>query len=308
MKRLTYDEVACVFACILLLVLSFHSRSLGFVRGYEFNTTMVCVAICLVPMILKRCGAFTLSGPFTILILLAVCLHSLGVLYFSYDQFVHYDTLTHSLSSMVVTICVFLVLMCYHVLNDRVRFAGASLAIFVALLMLGFSVYWEFLENVVDVFTGTRMQYSPFDTVRDVICNTVASFVTSMVLQLHMNRRTPESMVEELDLHPKLVRFIANHKYRRVSAASACGIVIYRHSVLNPATRNLRRDSHRHTQSVLDIGDPRPVSGLPGRDPGDSKDEGSGEDEKKGSVLIWIIPIAVAMIIIGAAVAVRFRR
>lgn len=213
MKRLTYDELACVFACILLLVLSFHSRSLGFVRGYEFNTTMVCVVICLVPMILKRCGAFTLPGPFTILILLAVCLHSLGVLYFSYDQFVHYDTLTHSLSSIVVTICVFLVLMCYHVLNDRVRFAGASLAIFVALLMLGFSVYWEFLENVVDVFTGTRMQYSPFDTVRDVICNTVASFVTSMVLQLYMNRRTPESMVEELDLHPKLVRFIANRKY-----------------------------------------------------------------------------------------------
>ena len=219
MKRLTYDEVACVFASILLLVLSFHSRSLGFVRGYEFNTTMVCVAICLVPMILKRCGAFTLPGPFTILILLAVCLHSLGVLYFSYDQFVHYDTLTHSLSSIVVTICVFLVLMCYHVLNDRVRFAGASLAIFVALLMLGFSVYWEFLENVVDVFTGTRMQYSPFDTVRDVICNTVASFVTSMILQLYMNRRTPESMVEELDLHPKLVRFIANRKYRRVSDA-----------------------------------------------------------------------------------------
>jgi len=86
------------------------------------------------------------------------------------------------------------------------------------------------------------------------------------------------------------------------------GIIICHYSVLSTATRILRRDSHRHTQSVLDIGDPRPVSGLPGRDPGDSKDEGSGEDEKKGSVLIWIIPITVAMIIIGAVVAVKFRR
>ncbi len=209
MKRMTYDEVACVVACVVLLVLSFHSRSLGLVRGYEFNTTMVCVFICLVPMIFKRSGAFALPGPFTILILLAVCLHSLGVLYFSYDEFVHYDTLTHSLSSAVVTVCIFLTLMCYHVLNDRVIFAGASLAIFVALIMMGFSVYWEFLENVVDVFTGTRMQYSPFDTVRDVICNTISSFVTSSALQLYMNRRTPEKMVEDLHLHPKLVRFIA---------------------------------------------------------------------------------------------------
>ncbi len=208
MRRPTYDEIACIAASAIILVLCVHSRLGGFSRGYEFNTAVICAAICLVPVALKCVRALTLPGPFTVLIVITVCLHCLGVLYFSYDQLYFYDTITHSLSSIVVTTCVFMTLMCYHVINDRVRFAGISLGIFVALIMLGFSVYWEFLENVVDVLTGTRMQYNPYDTARDMICNTVASFAASMVLQAYASRRTPEAMVEALDLHPVLKRFI----------------------------------------------------------------------------------------------------
>ncbi len=43
-------------------------------------------------------------------------------------------------------------------------------------------------------------------------------------------------------------------------------------------------------------------------DPGDSTDEGSGGEEKKGSVLTWLVPIVAVMIIIGAVVALKFRR
>ncbi|MBR6205390.1 MAG: hypothetical protein IKQ60_10230 [Candidatus Methanomethylophilaceae archaeon] len=214
-RRPSYDEVACVAASVLILALCAHSRLGGFSRGYEFNTALVCAAICMVPVVLKRAGALTLPGPFTLLIVFSVCMHSLGVLYFSYDQLYFYDTITHTLSSVVVTVCVFLALMCYQVLDERVRFTGMSLAVFVALIMLGFSVYWEFLENVVDVLTGTRMQYNPMDTARDMVCNTVASFVTSLALQRYMVRRTPESMVEALHLHPRLVRFVSRSRGRR---------------------------------------------------------------------------------------------
>ncbi len=212
MRRLSYDEIVCVFVSVFIICLAVHSRMEGISRDYELNTAVVCSFVCLVPMILKRCRILTLPGPLTVLIVLAVSLHTLGVLFFSYDLLVHYDTMTHSLSSMVVTMCIFLTLTCYHVLNDRMSFSGVYLGIFVALVMLGFSVYWEFFENIVDVFTGTRMQYSPFDTARDMVCNTVACFVTVTLVQIYLTRHTPESMVEDLELHPKLIEFISRKK------------------------------------------------------------------------------------------------
>ncbi len=212
MRRLSYDEIVCISAYVLILCLSVHSRMEGLSSGYESKTAVVCSFVCLVPMILKRCRILTLPGPFTVLIVLAVFLHTLGVLYSLYDHLAHYDTMTHFLSSVAVTACIFLTLMCYHVLNDRISFSGAYLGVFVALVMLGFSVYWEFFENIVDVFTGTSMQYSPFDTTRDMICNTVACFATVVLLQAYMNRHTPESTVERLGLHPKLVEFISRRK------------------------------------------------------------------------------------------------
>ena len=154
----------------------------------------------------------TLPAPFILLILLAVSLHAFGVLYFSYDELYYYDNITHSLSSAVVTVCVFLTMLCYHVMSGKVDFAGKTLAVAVAMIMVGFSVYWELLEYAVDTISGINMQYSPLDTVRDMICNTAASAAASALMHRYASRRTPEAVVEALELHPALAGFIADRR------------------------------------------------------------------------------------------------
>jgi uncharacterized membrane protein YjdF len=210
MRKVPYDELACVAVFIAMLVLCLHAYFNGFCHDYERNTGVFCSFICLLPVAFKRLGLLTLPAPFTILILIAIALHAFGVLYFSYDELYFYDNITHSLSSAVVTACVFLTMLCYHVMSSKVDFAGRSLAISVALIMVGFSVYWELLEYAVDTITGINMQYSPMDTMRDMICNTLASLVASVLLHRYAEHHTPEAVVQSLNLHPALRRFISN--------------------------------------------------------------------------------------------------
>ena len=80
------------------------------------------------------------------------------------------------------------------------------------LIMLTFSIYWEVFELFVDLFTGTRMQYSPFDTMRDMISNTVGGFVASLYARYFLDRNPDYDLLEEFGLHPKVRKILANHR------------------------------------------------------------------------------------------------
>ncbi len=209
MTRLGYEEVACVLMAALILTLCTHSYINGFCYEYERNNGLFCAFFCIMPVILKRSKAFTLPGPFVLLILAAIAFHAFGVLYFSYDELYYYDNLTHTLSSVTVSACVYLTLICYQVYNGSFRLTPLAMALLSAMFMMTLSVCWELLEYVVDVVTGTNMQYSPTDTIRDMLCNTIAASAASIVMYRYTKRRGPEQIVESLCIHPALRRFVA---------------------------------------------------------------------------------------------------
>lgn len=205
------SDILCVVFGISILVMSAISYATTFRMGYQVNTGIFCGLVCFFPMLLSRFHVLDLHPAFVAVIELSILLHAYGVLLLSYDLITYYDTITHFLSSVTVAMCVFMTLMCYQAYSGgSVRFTGPKMALFIVLIMLGFSAYWEVFEYIVDILTGTTMQYSPFDTLRDMLCNTCGTLTVSITVGYYMRNRQPEDFVEKFNLHPKLRKFISD--------------------------------------------------------------------------------------------------
>lgn len=207
--RLDYSDLVAILACIGIAAMSITSYLFTSRFGYEVSTGVFCAVVCLVPTLLKWKGVFRLPPVFVSVIMVAIVLHAYGVLLLSYDLIKYYDTMTHFISSVVVSLCVFYTLMCYQVYSRGVvSFTGAKMSLMIALVMLGFSAYWEVFEYIVDITTGTTMQYSPFDTLRDMLCNTCGTILVSVSAGIYTRKVPLETLVSSFGLHPRLQRFI----------------------------------------------------------------------------------------------------
>lgn len=203
------DDAICVIAFIIMMSMTAESLIQGTSLTYEVNTGILCGLTCLLPLILKHLHVMRLPTAFNLLIVTAIFIHSVGVLFMSYDTLKYYDTLTHTVASVTVSMCVFYTLVCYHVLTGgKVDFSGKILTMMISLVMIGFSAYWETFEFIADMVWGTGMQYSPFDTARDTVCNTFGSLLVIVFSAKYLSKHTPEDMVESFNLHPKLKKFI----------------------------------------------------------------------------------------------------
>jgi hypothetical protein len=80
-------------------------------------------------------------------------------------------------------------------------------------------VYWEVFELVVDMIWSTNMQYSPWDTVRDMVCNTAGSVWIISFSTLYLRARTGPEFVDRLELHPSLRALIVRSRAPPVDEA-----------------------------------------------------------------------------------------
>lgn len=203
------DDAICILAFIVMMSMTVNSFLGGQKMTYEVNTGLLCGICCLFPMLLKHLRIMKLSASFNLLIVTAIFIHATGVLIMSYDTLKYYDTLTHTVASITVAMCVFYTLECYHVLTGgKVDFSGRMLTMMISLIMIGFSAYWETFEFLSDMLFRTGMQYSPFDTARDTVCNTFGSLLVILYSARYLSKHTPEDLVESFDLHPRLRKFI----------------------------------------------------------------------------------------------------
>ena len=116
-----------------------------------------------------------------------------------------YDVLTHTLSSMTIGICVFYTLMCFQVYSKgRLGFTGNGLALFTAIITLAFSTYWEVIEFFSDLITGAHAQYSPYDTLTDLVCDMCGMFIASFTVGIALKRLTVPQLVASFRLDDRL--------------------------------------------------------------------------------------------------------
>ena len=197
-------DILAVAMGVVLLALCASAYSDG-VHGLLVE--MFCAVVCFVPAVCRRVGIVSLPGTITFLIALAVFLHAFGLLSGAYDDVSYFDTITHTLSSAVVGLLVFYALITIqHFGGGRVNFEGRGLAVFTALIALTFSVYWEVMEYATDMFTGSVTQYSPYDTLTDLVCDSAGTILASLWSGAYMRGRTVADAIGELQLGARLRR------------------------------------------------------------------------------------------------------
>lgn len=196
----------------LLLTMCTVAEINGDIHGYEFNTGIFCALFCFVPSIFYRFRIMKLPVWMALLIHLAIFLHATGVLFFAYDVLIYYDNVTHTFSSFVVSMCVMLTLFSLQRYNGGIRFTVGVYSVFVVLVMTSFGVIWEEFEYVVDITTGTKMQYCPLDTLRDMICNTLGSVLCAVFMYRYMRHRSVDELIDSIELHPYLRAFLGEKK------------------------------------------------------------------------------------------------
>jgi hypothetical protein len=216
--RLARSDAVCVLAAAALLYMTALSAMETERSSYELWTGLFCAGLCLLPMALHQAAVMHLPFAFVVLMVSAIFLHGYGVLLMKYDDLVWYDTITHTVSTIAVGLCVFYALSAVAVLDHNTSF-GSRAPMVLAMILLTFSVYWEVFELVVDMIWSTNMQYSPWDTVRDMVCNTAGSVWIISFSTLYLRARTGPEFVDRLELHPSLRALIVRSRAPPVDEA-----------------------------------------------------------------------------------------
>ncbi|MCQ2079548.1 MAG: hypothetical protein MJZ38_05810 [archaeon] len=212
--NLQRDRVVLITCLVFALIqLYFTSQCFGNGRQqYEFNTGLFCGLFCMVPWFFYRFGIMKLPLWMVFFIDLAIFFHGYGVLMLNYDLLLHYDNLTHSFSSFVISLCVILTLLTMQRYNSSNRFTPGLLSLFVFLIMAKFGVIWEVFQHLVNVIAGVGLQSTPWDTIRDLICNSVGSLAGALFVLVISHRVPMGELIDSVQLHPKLRGFLGSKK------------------------------------------------------------------------------------------------
>ena len=202
MRNIRLLDIISMVVGIAIIAMAFLSPD---ILDHNVRVTVICGIICFIPFVIRQTGAFTIPAFLNVLIIASAFLHAFGLAVNIYVLGGSYDTITHTLSSMTVSICIFLVLACFqYYAKGAVNFTGRALAFFTALLGMTFSVYWEVIEYSSDVLTGSVTQYSPYDTLTDLVCDFTGTLLASVFVGFYMSRRSPKDLIESFELNQKI--------------------------------------------------------------------------------------------------------
>jgi hypothetical protein len=205
-KKFDLSDLICVSAAALLVLMTVLSAVGTDRTAYKLWTGVLCAIFCLIPMLFRHAGVMKLPLILVVMIEVTIFIHAYGVLLLLYDDITWYDTITHLAASITIGLLVFYALIAVEQFDHKTHFGPKGIPLFIALIMTTFSIYWEVLELVVDTTTGINMQYSPWDTIRDMVCNEAGTIIVTVSIGLYLMNHTDEEFIDGLKLHPYLKR------------------------------------------------------------------------------------------------------
>jgi hypothetical protein len=213
-KRIDLSDLVCMVAASILLFMTYLSAVDTDRTAYKLWTGILCALFCLIPMLFRHAGIMKLPLILVVMIEISIFIHAYGVLLLLYDDIVWYDTITHLAASITIAVLAFYTLIAVQQFDHGTHFGPKGIPLFIALIMTTFSIYWEVLELVVDTTTGINMQYSPWDTIRDMVCNEAGTIIVSVAVTIYLMRHTDNEFIDSLQLSPSLKR-VASRQARK---------------------------------------------------------------------------------------------
>jgi len=142
------------------------------------------LALTLLPALIRREYSYSMNSGLVLWITAAVVLHSVGSMG-PYEWFPWYDSLTHTLSSVVIAGLGYAAFRGFELHSDELDVPSEFRAVFIVVFVLAVSVLWELLEfasGAVPALLGIDaplVVYGVDDIVSDTIFNTLGGVLVA---------------------------------------------------------------------------------------------------------------------------------
>jgi len=162
--------------------------------------------IMALPFLLERMGLIRLPIFVQIWALLAIGLHTFGLVWKLYDTTWWWDEMTHAVSSSLVGMLAAIGLYLFDMHSIKIKVPRWAYPIMIMVFSIFIGVIWEMGEFTGDVLTSTRMQYSLSDTLNDCYVDMLGGLITSALWILWF-WRDPTDELGTTALEPLIGRF-----------------------------------------------------------------------------------------------------
>lgn len=168
---------------------------------YVMITEVVSVLLVMVLPLLRLSKTFRCPYWFMLVITSVVYLHAVSLFAGFYKDFEWWDAVSHSYSSVVVTMIAFVALLVIQHYTREIELGTWTLLLMTFVIGFGFGNVWEIAEWLIDTAFGTPlMSYSLEDTLGDIRNDAAGAFAMTMVARGLLYYRDTDRIVESMNL------------------------------------------------------------------------------------------------------------
>lgn len=160
--------------------------------------SVVALIVTEVPSILRRDLRLVLPAELNFWIVFALFLHVWGGVSGFYDNVPGWDHVTHALSSSLIAALGFIVVLSVDQFVKSIFLPRRFLGLFIVMFTMAMGVLWELMEFSLDVWTGSRMQYSLDDSMLDLFFDGMAGIAVAAVGAHYLSHTTRDEFLERM--------------------------------------------------------------------------------------------------------------
>ncbi|MCK9323420.1 MAG: hypothetical protein RBR05_03210 [Candidatus Methanomethylophilaceae archaeon] len=207
-KKERTTDIACLIlfplGFIILAILAIMGFSEGFfAETYISSTQIVSAILVMILPVLRLTKKFRSPYWFMFLVTSVPYLHAVSLFLGFYHSFANWDFISHTYSSIIVGLIVFISLLIIQHYTVRIDLGStATILFFTFIIAWGFGNIWEITEWIIDnAFGNALMSYSVMDTLGDlVISDLTGAILTDVLAGIILSRYSITQIVEEMNL------------------------------------------------------------------------------------------------------------
>ena len=157
---------------------------------------LVAFLISELPSLIRRDLKIVLPVELNFWIVLALFVHVLGSFSGFYDNLPGWDHLTHAMSASLIAALGFILVVSIDKYAESIYLPQAFLALLIVMLTMAVGVIWELMEYMIDMLTGSHLQYSLDDTMMDLVFDTIGGLLVASGGAYYLSHTTIDHFVE----------------------------------------------------------------------------------------------------------------
>jgi len=148
------------------------------------------------PSIFRRDLKIVLPVELNLWIVTTLFLHVLGSFSGFYDNTPGWDHLTHAMSASLIATFGFILVVSVDKYAESIYIPQIFLVLLIVMFTMAVGVIWEIMEYLIDSATGSHLQYSLDDTMRDLLFDTIGGTIVAFGGAYYLSHTTLDHFVE----------------------------------------------------------------------------------------------------------------